>query len=287
MNCPSCKAVIADDAAVCPKCDAVVDPSLFSNAPPVRDDDPDDAAPPPPPKKPAPKRPVTGSARVSTGARKAVPSGGGAPAGGKDKPVKRAMPEAPPRIVRDEPKGDWRSRIDASEWEKPAPSNPQSSQPGYQAVDPEDLMTEVKHFILGLSTPDKISFAGILLCILACFFPWKDSIHEGEVLGLMSLGAAVFLMCIVMVVAIVIRVRQSFPNLNYLVPWLIQFGGACFNIVWCLVYVKVAWDSTMARSPIGNFERWVSRPEAGVFIALLCSMIALGGTVMGLKEKAR
>jgi hypothetical protein len=51
--------------------------------------------------------------------------------------------------------------------------------------------------------------------------------------------------------------------------------------------VKISWDSTMARSPIGNFERWVSRPEAGVFIALITSVVALGGTVMGLKEKSR
>ncbi len=262
MQCPSCKAVVADDAAVCPKCDTVLDASLFSNAPPVRDDEPDDAAPPPPKKLP-PKRPATGPVKVATGARK-VPAagggGGGAPA--KEKP-KRAMPDAPPRLVRDEPKGDWRSRVDASEWKdnEPAPAAP--SQPGYQGIDPEDLMTEVKHFILGLSMADKIAFAGTIGAIISCFFPWKDSITEGDVLGLMSLGVAVFLMCIVMLVAIVIRVRNSFPNLNTLVPWLIQFGGACFCIVWCLVYVKLSWDSTMARSPIGNFERWVSSPAIG------------------------
>lgn len=282
MNCPSCNTVVADDAAVCPKCDAVLDASLFSNAPPVRDDEPDDAAPRPAAKKAAPgKRPVTGGVRPP---RKPSPNvgGPGAKPGGK-----RQMPEAPAREARAPRDMDWRSKIDASEWKENAPPPAPAQAPGYQGVDPEDWMGSVKAFMVDLSMADKIAFFGTLASILACFFPWKDSITEGEVLGLMSLGAAVFLMCIVMLSAIVVRVRQSFPNLNNLVPWLVQFGGACFCIVWCLVYVKISWDSTMARSPIGNFERWVSRPEAGVFIALITSVVSLAGTVMGLKEKSR
>jgi hypothetical protein len=277
---------VADDAAVCPKCDTVLDASLFSNAPPVRDDDPEDAAPPPP-KNPA-KRPVTSGTGKPVGGRKPSPNVASAPkAGPGGQPGKRRMPDAPVREVREKRDTDWRSKIDPNEWKENAPPPPPPQGPAYQAVDPEDLMGSVKSFMIDLTTADKIAFFGTLAAILACFFPWKDSITEGEVLGLMSLGAAVFLMCVVILGSIVIRVRGSFPNLNNLVPWLIQFGGACFCIVWCLVYVKISWDSTMARSPIGNFERWVSRPEAGVFIALITSVVTLGGTVLGLKEKSR
>ena len=95
----------------------------------------------------------------------------------------------------------------------------------------------------------------------------------------------VFLVSIGVLMAIVIRVRQVMPRLHALIPWLVQFGGACFCIVWCVVYVKVSLDTTVARSPIGNFERSVSQPAFGVFVGLLMSLVTLGGTLLGLKEK--
>ena len=42
MKCTSCQKNVADDAAVCPFCDAVLDPSLLDMAPPEEDDDEDE-----------------------------------------------------------------------------------------------------------------------------------------------------------------------------------------------------------------------------------------------------
>jgi hypothetical protein len=176
---------------------------------------------------------------------------------------------------------DWRARGMSR-----AISTP-STDPTSRMVDPEDVWAESKRFVADLTVADKLAFLGAFAAVGSCFFPWKDTIAEGEVLGLMSLGSVVFGVSLLIIAAIVIRVRRTLPKLHILIPWLIQFSGACFCIVWCLVYVKLSWDSTMARSPIGNFERWVSSPSPGVFIALLMSLMTLGGTLMGLREKPR
>lgn len=271
--------MVADGEAICPKCDAVVDPSLFDNKPPEADGETEPAARPlrtgTAGKKPLPKRPpgAGGKRTGNTGMKPAVKRTG------------PSMPEAPGRKVREapaEPRPDWRVKDDPN---RPAPAPISGS--GYHMVDPEDLWGDVKGFVAELTMADKLAFIGAFTAMISCFFPWKDTIMEGDILGLMSLGAAVFAVTVVIIVAIFIRVRKVMPRLHALVPWLIQFGGSCFCIVWCLVYIKLALDTTMARSPIGNFERWVSSPSAGVYIALLMSVLMLAGTLLGLKEKPR
>ena len=274
MKCPSCGTQVADDAAVCPKCDAILDESLFSS-------EPGPSAPAPPPR----RKPVKSSGvkpRAATGAAGSVPK----KAPPKDANTRRpAMPDAPQRRSRTPPE----QKAVAEDWHA-APSSlrppPGPRAPGaYQPLDPEDWMTDVRHFIVGLSTSDKIAFWGALGTILACFFPWKETVDDGDALGLVSLGAFVFAACIILIIAMTIRVRNAMPRLNALVPWLLQFGTASFSIIWCLVFIKLSWDSTLARSPIGNYDMWTSKPSIGVFVALLLSIVALFGTLLGLREK--
>lgn len=287
MKCPSCGETVADEVAVCPKCDAVVDPSLFDNRPPEADGPTEPAARALKgqgpsvvgAKKPLPRRPA-GSGVAPARRNPNIPTASGAKQVAKPRAGGMGMPEAPGRKLREASvaREDWHAR------EEPrglAPGRPSAG----GMVDPEDFWTEAKHFVFELSLADKLAFTGSFAALISCFFPWKDTITEGEILGLMSLGAAVFGVSLLIILAIVVRVRKVMPALHALIPWLIQFGGACFCIVWCLVYVKLSWDSTMARSPIGNFERWVSSPSPGVFIALLMSLMTLAGTLMGLKEK--
>ncbi len=278
MKCPSCGENVAAGVAICPKCDAVVDMDFLSKS---------DAT------EPAAKPLRTGN----TGVKKAVarkPGGGTGTNPAVKKPtgntgvkpaVKKhnAMPEAPPAGMRERaPRNDdWKVK---DEGPRPVAA---PSQSGYHMVDPEDFWGEVKAFVADLTTADKLAFIGAFVSMVSCFFPWKETVAEGEILGLMSLGAAVFAVTLVIIIAIIIRVRKVMPALHALVPWLIQFGGACFCIVWCLVYIKLSIDFTMARSPIGNFETHVSSPAAGVVVALIMSIVMLAGTLMGLKEKPR
>ncbi len=283
MTCPSCGEPVADGVAICPKCEAIVDPSMFDNQPAEAD------GPPEPKgkvvraasgaKRPIAKRPVDAAGMPVPRRTRAVK-----PAVKRDRPGGQGMPEAPGRKIKQAPvaRPDWRAK------DEPSVSRAsRSSASGNQMVDPEDFWGEVKGFVGDLSLADKLAFIGALSTLIACFLPWKDTITDGEVLGLLSLGAAVFVATVVILLAIVIRVRKLMPALHALVPWLIQFGGACFCIVWCLVYIRLALDRTMARSPIGNLEVWVSSPSAGVIIALVMSIVMLAGTLMGLREKQR
>ena len=278
MKCPSCDESVADDVAICPKCDAVLDASLFDNTPKEPDDATEPVARPlksgPGAKKPLPRRPAGSAPPASGRSSSAVKQ----PA--KARPGGQAMPEAPGRKLKEAAaaREDWHAKV-----EPRAP--PKARDPADGLLDPEDFFTEVKHFFLELTVADKLAFIGATLTLLSCFLPWKDSITDGDVLGLMSLGAAVFAVAVLILFSIVIRVRKVMPALHALVPWLVQFGGACFCIVWCLVYMKLSLDTTMARSPIGNSERWISSPSAGVVIALVMSVMTLAGTLMGLKEK--
>ena len=74
-------------------------------------------------------------------------------------------------------------------------------------------------------------------------------------------------------------------NITMIGPVLIQFGTAAFSIVWCLVLIKLAVNTLKARALYGNEEVWTSKPGLGVVLALLSSIVAFLGTLMGLREK--
>lgn len=278
MNCPSCQASVAPGTVICPKCDFVIDASAFDDSPPAEVSDADLTGESEPPRRPAPS-----TARKSVPRRQGSASGVKKASTAKKEPVRRAMPEAPPRPVkkaRAEPEEDWHWKEDPN---APAPS---LKGPGATGVaDPEEALNDLRRFIGDLTTADKIAFVGSLGTVIATLFPWKDHITEGEVIGVMTLGAAACVVSLLMIAAIVIRVRGSFRSLAPIVPWLVQFGGACFCVVWCLVFVKLAWNSGVGRSTEGNFDRMISIPSPGVFIAILTSIVALGGTLLGLQEK--
>jgi hypothetical protein len=274
MKCPSCNSNVADDAAVCPKCDHILDPSLFSDEPP-----------PDPPARPKAAKGGTGTqkplkrpaaAGASTGAKKP-------PAGAKkDAPPRRMMPDAPARKVKTPPE----QRAPVEDWHSaPRPLADAPVQLQSQAFDPEEGMGDARNFIVALSTSDKIAFFGAVLTLIACFMPWRETATEEESLGLLSLGALVFGAQVALIGAIVVRVRKVMPRLNALVPWLLQFGTSSFSIVWCLVLIKLAVNTTKARAMYGNEEVWVSKPGFGVLLALLTSIAGFAGTLMGLREK--
>jgi hypothetical protein len=163
---------------------------------------------------------------------------------------------------------------------------PSAGGPGSSVLDPEEAMADARNFVVALSTPDKIAFWGAVATLIACFLPWKETVQEGEFIGLLSLGALVFAAQVGLIAAIVIRVRRAMPSLNAMVPWLVQFGTSAFSIVWCLVLIKLAVNTLKARALYGNEEVWTSKPGVGVILALLSTIVAFLGTLMGLREKS-
>lgn len=150
---------------------------------------------------------------------------------------------------------------------------------------PDEFLNDARYFLRELNFSDKLAFWGGVGVIVSCFFPWKETFEGGEILGLMSLGAAAFAAGVIYVSALVIRVKKFMPRLHALVPWLAQFGSACFVILWCLIFIKLAWDPTITRSPEGNRDMWMSSPSLGVFLALAFAALSVVGTLLGLREK--
>lgn len=252
MECPSCQAEVPKGVAVCPQCDAVVDPSLFDL-------------------EPGPSKPSKGGRGV---ARKVIRKGG---TGRKAKPA-------------DE--NDWRSKLSPEDWQEPA-ARPSTSggdedtkinrKPLEKNLD-EEFFGDAKSFMSGLSTPDKVAFFGGAGMLVSCFFPWAETLADGEVLGLLSQGALTFLLGIVVMTTITVRTRHGFPKLNPLFIWVAQLGATSFSVLWVLVCIKLSWNPTLARALVGNEEIWVSKPGMGAFFGLIMAVVATLGTALGLKE---
>ncbi|MFO0596864.1 MAG: hypothetical protein U0228_16235 [Myxococcaceae bacterium] len=269
MLCPSCETEVADDAAVCPNCDAVLDPSLFDASPPDEDA-------PPPPKKPG---------KVLTKGVKKV----GAKPGVKKKPGAKPAAKRPASEDYEPPpskKQDWRAQLSEEDWKENAGKEPVKFEVD-RTLDPDDAMVQFKTYIVTLAMADKLALFGASIMLIATFLPWKDTVANGDVLGVFSAGIVVTALASTAIAGIVIRTRKSMPNLNPILPWMAQLGAVGIAGVWCLIYLKTSWDSTLAQSTIGNYQQWVSKPAFGLILALIAGIVSIIGTIFGLKELGR
>jgi hypothetical protein len=249
MQCPSCQNDIAEDAAVCPHCDAVLDPSLL-------DASPDD---PPAPSRAAAKRPKP-VVRAKSSAGKPPPR----------RPPPR--PRAPPEDDNEPPPP------------RRGPPVVANISPD-KVLDPEEFMASVKHFVLDLSASDRLAFFGTIALAFSCFLPWKDTTSEGEVLGIFTYGALTFALALGALTALILRVRRSSDGeMTY---WAIQLAGVGIGLLWCFVSLKLMWDKTISRSAIGNVETWTSTPSFGLVLGIVAGIVAAVGTAGGLKTGDR
>jgi hypothetical protein len=153
----------------------------------------------------------------------------------------------------------------------------------YDLAYAEEALRELRNFLRQLDRADRIAFAGAAGNLLFSFLPWKETVADGEVLGLLSLGFPVLVASGLGIAAMAMRVRKT-PTLSPVISWAVQLISGCFGIVWCLAFILLSWDSHPVASPIGNFEMATSRPAIGVFLALLGSGVSVTGTFLGLKQ---
>lgn len=283
MKCTSCKKNVADDAAVCPFCDAVLDASLYDASPPEEDEAP------PPPRRPAAK-PV-----AKPGVKPGVKKPGTKPgvAAVKKKPAGSNMPRTEQEYD-DEAKADkaakaandWRSQISEEDWKENQGKAPEKFVPN-KAMDPELAMGATKQYLWELPLADKLALFGTSVLLISTFFPWKETVAEGDVLGVFSSGILVTILASIAVAGIIIRTRKTMPTLNPLLPWVAQLGAVGISGLWCLVYMKLSWDSTLAMSSVGNYQVWVSKPSFGLILGLIAGITSIVGTIFGLKDVGR
>lgn len=273
MNCPQCGTSVAEGTSICPQCDHILDASFL-----------DEPSPPPPPHRPTGARPAPNRAPArparSSGARPAAEATQIKSVEELERPPRRPTASRPrpapvPSPV-EEPLDD--DDLDAAELEL-------SHGSGSGMAEPEELLADAKIFVRELPSSDKLAFLGAAATVLFCFLPWKETAAEGDIIGFVSLGFLAFLVNVAVMVAVFVRVREAMPQLNPLVPWLVQLGCVCFGIIWCFVFMKVSTDGRPVQALIGNEMVAVSRPSFGVYLSLLSELVALAGTLLGLKEK--
>ncbi len=285
MKCTSCKKTVADDASVCPFCDTVLDASLFDAGPPEEDDAP------PPPRRPATRpgaKPVAKPGAAKPGVKKPGTKPGVAAV--KKKPSMQRSEEDMDADLAAERKeraaNDWRSQISEEDWKENQGKEKEKFVPN-KAMDPELAMGETKRYLWELPLADKLALFGTSLLVIFTFFPWKETVAEGDVLGVMSSGVLVTLLGSGAVAGIIVRTRKTMPTLNPLLPWVAQLGCVGVSAIWCLVYMKLSWDSTPAMSAVGNYEVWVSKPSLGLILAIIAAIVSIVGTIFGLKDVGR
>ncbi len=156
-----------------------------------------------------------------------------------------------------------------------------------KAVSADEALEDFNKFVKSLAMSDKLAFLGAALAILTAFFPWRETAIEGDVIGLMSSGIVAVVFNAAAIFTIAARTRRIMPHVQAPLWWLGQLGAVVLALVWCLIFMKTNWDGRQVPSSIGNELMAISRPAFGVFFALLFEIVALAGTVLGLKEKAR
>lgn len=315
---------MADGTSICPRCDFIIDASFLSDDAPAASAKPRPASRPPsratgarpaprgtgvrPASRPGPpvqsvpptRRPQRGPPpeEESTRITSALPSESQTEPPSVP-PARPARPASrPARAAGRAPSRAGSSAVKTAAARLPrekAPAPPPAPLPTYSAlprvtgshrlVSPEEMLTDLKNFFLELGQSDKLAFVGACVTVLLSFIPWKSTATDGDILGLVSLGAFVLLAALATMASVAVRVRKVMPQLNPIIPWLVQLGTAGFAILWCLVFIKISWNGQQVPADIGNEMVPLSSPSAGVFLALLSSIVSLVGTLMGLKEK--
>ncbi|MBF5045534.1 hypothetical protein FGE12_24210 [Aggregicoccus sp. 17bor-14] len=159
--------------------------------------------------------------------------------------------------------------------------------PGAPTItDPAELFAQARAFVLERTRSDRLALGGLGLLLFSCFMPWRETAEDGDILGLMSLGALAFAGALLALGALYARVRAAHPRLGAHGAWLLQLGTSAFCVFWCVVCLRLASDSTSLPSASGSYAIVRSTPSFGLFLALLGALGALGGALLALRDPA-
>ncbi|MCL2625336.1 MAG: hypothetical protein FWD46_00770 [Cystobacterineae bacterium] len=305
MLCPECGSQAADNAAFCPKCDHILDPSLFLDDLPAEPDEDSNPRVPPPSfraeeRSPHAQRP---SSRLkNTHPRTQPPSSGTEdtnpriqlpPSRQKTAAEKRGhTPSSRHKAMAPPDSGPSRERGSSKHPPLPPEETPEQSNEKLteqwvsnraeksEFNEAEVLLNSLKVDFLAQTGPDKLMIVGAVGMIASCFFPWRSMERSGDILGFLSLGVWVVPLALGSVGGMLWRkrTREVFP----IFPWLLQGLSGAMAILLCLVLIKVFWVSKSPELIGARMES--STPSLGLFLGLVFSMINLSGTGLGLKK---
>jgi hypothetical protein len=157
--------------------------------------------------------------------------------------------------------------------------------PARNWADPEVVIEEGRDFIRSLSRADRVAFFAAIGAMLSCICPWKETVTDGEVIGLVCSGLFTFFAALICAIAVGLRVRGSLQRTNPLYLWMAQLISAASGTLWSIVFMPLNYDSTLVTAVIGNSQVAISRPSYGAVLGVVLSGVAVGGTLMSLKER--
>ncbi|HLL55847.1 MAG TPA: hypothetical protein VK447_19955, partial [Myxococcaceae bacterium] len=191
------------------------------------------------------------------------------------KPASRYEPDDAEDSVPDSPDDD-----DLDSYRR---DNPPVRSSNPDVFKPEESLDDVKAFVGSLGSSDKLTLLGAVGVLVVSFLPWVEHFREGESMGYATLGAVASGCAAVVLVTLVMRVRGA-SRISPALLWLGQLGATSFGTLWCLVFLKLAYDGTKVPALVGIGRVAVSTPASGAYLGLMCMLLALGGALMGLKE---
>jgi hypothetical protein len=190
------------------------------------------------------------------------------------------MPSAP-AAQKSKAKVDWRSEVAAEDWGPVREAKPRE-EPRFQSGDPDAFLTDARSFVSSLTLADKLSFFGAVALFVSSLFPWRETVAEGEVLGIFGAGLLALFISLLLMGTIAMRLKA--PSKERLMYWVIQLGLAGISVALSFIVGLQSIDRTLARAQVGNFEVWTSKPGFGVVFAAFAGAVVIVGTIFGLKE---
>ncbi len=253
MRCPACAATVDDDAAICPKCDHIIDASFLDDLGGATDEDTDPGA----------AAPALDDDDTDPGAK--------APAAAARAPQPRARP-APPRP------GAGGTQVNA-----PAAESRHFDASSQLMDDYSQLATDVWQNFLGLSAPAKVGIGGAAVALLSTVFPFETIVTPAgitdDVAGVSGLGIlSLVLAAAALGVAWYRLARQPRDaRLFGLIQAAIAAGGLAWGGV-CLLHAMGL------HAPPINPHHYQPGPAIGIFLNLTAWTAGLIGAVVGLND---
>lgn len=241
---------MAKDRAICPACDYIVDTSFLSGAAAEEDAESTPTLTPPP----------EGATQI------------------------RPLPQ-PPRPPKPSPLPS--PAHEPEEEDAPGPfASPSTLNVDTFLERPMRAWELTREIFEALSFADRLAFSGAALMALSCFFPWKSTDSEGDILGLASSGFWVFVASIFLLSTLLARVRRAAPRFSESLLWSLQLCSAGFAVFWCAAFLQSA-SFTPPPPVFGQPLQEASSASLGVYLGLIAATVALGGTLLHVKSGTR
>jgi len=249
VRCPRCNASAADGAAICAKCDAVLDPARFAREhqeveAAQGDEDRTDVGP----------APSAAQAAQAARARAVAAAAKRAPAAAALRPAPAAKGTA------GEPRRPYLA-------DAPVEVQPDPLEEARRSVD------ELAAFFRSLTFADRASAGASLLLIFLCMLPWRWTKADEDAIGLVAAFPAALLSACVLGL-VYFRARRATAALDATLQR-VQLFCALVLTAFCAWFLRSSTDQRILHGAGKAFTSVVSSPDTAAYLGCAAALVAL------------